>query len=369
MDILIVDDSNEKIGQIVSAIREISENFNIITTVDCVNAQQKMAQQKFDLLIIDLLLPLRKDDEPTADGGKNLVTEIERSNRLISPNYILGITQYEDYLHNLSPIWNVLLYSPATQEWRENLKKIILHIQKAYGATNDTKEAILPHIFFEGESDHILFSEAIKIFYPNLIDKVTLRFEKSGGAAWVARQIIIWANSLNRSITGSDYVKAIGVLDGDKAGNDAKSEINRVVRSSSSGATTFKVVQLSPSHARELIPLYQKKIIVPVTLEELIPIKYRRIAFENGWLTERKSADSLLKDPTDWDKINVSLKEHIKSLGLTVDEELYLMGFKLSKKVEFISYLMSLPMDEKEEALENLKYVLEEIDKYFFDTE
>ena len=59
MNILIVDDDNDKIAKIVSVIKSVSEKFNIDTVIDSISAQINLKQNKYDLLLLDLMLPIR----------------------------------------------------------------------------------------------------------------------------------------------------------------------------------------------------------------------------------------------------------------------------------------------------------------------
>jgi DNA-binding response OmpR family regulator len=85
MNILIVDDNNDKIAKIVSVINTVSENFNIDTVIDSISAQIQLKQTKYDLLILDLLLPIRPSQEPVPNGGELLLKEITRNKTLKTP--------------------------------------------------------------------------------------------------------------------------------------------------------------------------------------------------------------------------------------------------------------------------------------------
>lgn len=366
MNILIVDDSNDKIVSIVSTIREISETFNVETVIDNISAQKKLIERKYDLLVVDLLLPLRKDEAPIVEGGLNLINEIQRVNRIKSPTYIVGITQYEEYSSSFPSIWNVLHYSPSSSEWKFKLKQIIEHILKSNAHSSEEVKIRKPTIYLEGLSDESVFRQAVKIFCPELDSKIIIKSERGSGASWVARQIIIWGHSLHCNNNGDEYLKAVGLLDGDQAGNEAKSEVNRKIEPSSASSKTYKIFQLSPSYARELIPLCKKGINIPVTLEEMFPVKLWEIAKSKDWLESRQDPDSLLSDPRGWDKMKMSLGEHLSSLGLSKIESIYLEKFKLSSKEDFVKFILSLPFDEQKEALKNFDPLIQDIANYLF---
>lgn len=365
MKILIVDDSIDKIANILSVINENSTEFQVDSVIDNISAQKKLSEQKYDLLISDLLLPIRENEAPIEDGGFRLIKEIDRNHRIKSPNYIVGLTQYDQHRDKFPDIWNVLTYSSNSDDWKICLVDIIKHIIKAGVHSDIPIPAKKPTIFFEGCTDKIIFREAIRIFYPDLETKIDLKAEKSAGVSWVVRQIVIWAFSLSRGPNGK-YIKSVGLLDGDNAGNKGNEEINRIINISSAGSNTFKIFKLSTDYARNLIPLYIKGLNIPITLEEMFPPEYWKVASQKKWLEIRQKPDMLLDDPKKWNKYEMSLQEYLKSLSLSEDEEIYLYKFKNEAKENFCTYITSLEKIEKEAAFLNFKKLIEEISNYLF---
>jgi CheY-like chemotaxis protein len=360
MRILIVDDSNEKIANLVSFIRELS-NFLDVDTAACVmDAKVKLHNEKYDLLISDLLLPIRLSDEPLLTGGISFIEEINRSQTLISPNYILGCTQYGEYLNKFSSIWKVLHYEPSSTVWKAELKALISHITKAKKILTAESTVKSPTLFVEGKTDAVFISEAIHLYFPELTDKILIKSESSAGADWVARQIIIWAKSLQKD-TLDNYIKAIGLLDGDLAGQNANNEINRIISSDSAESKTFRVIKLSPTYARDLIKIKQRGLNPPVCIEDVFDLEYRKYAYKMNWLEPRTDSDKLITEPKKWNKYEHSLNEHLQNLGLTDDEKLYLYKFKNDCKELFKNYLINMPDDKKTQAFTNFKKLIEDL--------
>ncbi len=362
MHILIIDDDNTKIANIVTAIKSVSNDFRIDAGLSCKSALKKLKENKYDLLILDIFLPINDDTNPVENGGAYVIQEISRKSYNV-PNYIIGLTEYTEYAINFSSIWKVIIYNPNFEEWENSIKNLISHIYHAKQTFIDSYFTYRPTIFVEGLTDKKLIETAIEIFSPESLGKIEVKSEKSAGSSWVARQIIIWAKSLSKDENGA-YHKAIGILDGDRAGNDALKEINRVVLSDSMERNTFKIIKLTPSHARSLIPLYAKGLNIPVTLEEVFDIHHWKIANSNNWLNDRPNLDTFLKDPKGWDKINDSLRDHILKLGLNQDEMIYLKRFDDKYKEDFCKYILRLKPEEKSNALQNFVYILNEINDW-----
>lgn len=355
ISILIVDDDIDKIAKVISCIRAEFEDFNIETAGDAFTAQRKLVGKKYEMLILDLHLPFRKGDIAYNDGGKILLGEIYRNSKIKSPEYIIGLTQFSEYSISFSKIWNVIEYDPNKLDWHEPVIEIISHILKCKRDSSSPVEK-RETIFVEGETDKRIISDALQLFYPQLFERVVIK--SCGGAAFVGREVIIWGKSLAKNSEGM-YIKAVALLDGDEAGDDAKKEIDRVIFKDSAESKTFKVLQLSKKLTKHIIPLYSKGLLIPITFEELFVPCYWEHAERMGWLENRQSLDSLLANPKLWDKFNIPLKDYITSLQLSKDEMRYTLKFRKEKKDAFCKYIIGLPEDQRKEAYQNIKYMLD----------
>jgi CheY-like chemotaxis protein len=363
INILLVDDSNDKVANIIKVIREISEKITVDVVIDFVSAQQHLISSQYDLLILDINLPIRFGEEPSLETGKNLLHEINRKSTIQSPYFIISLTQYSDECSSFSDVWQTVQYSPENIDWKSPITNLIKHIVKC-GVSESRVSVIKPTVYLEGKTDEKIIAEAIRIFKPELADKITLRSEKSAGASWVARQLIVWSYSLKKN--GTDYIKAIGLLDGDIAGKNAQEEINRVVKNNSAESKTFKTFKLSPTYARHIIPIMQKGLDLPVTLEEMFTSEIWFLAKKNNWLDYRTNSDQLLTNPSKWNNYEISLKDYLLTLGLTDEENLYLLCFKNECKVELTKYILELQPDERKKALSCFENLVNEISVYFF---
>jgi CheY-like chemotaxis protein len=363
ISILLVDDSNDKVANIIKVIREISDKIIVDVVIDFVSAQHYLISSQYDLLILDINLPIRVGEESSLETGKNLLNEINRKSSIQSPFYIISLTQYSDECSSISDIWQTIKYSPESIDWKTPIVNLIKHIEKCNFGDSKVND-IKPTIFLEGKTDEKLLAESISIFKPELADRITLRAEKNAGATWVARQLIVWSYSLKKSET--DLIKAIGLLDGDQAGKEAQDEINRVVRSDSAASKTFKTLKLSPDYARHIIPIKKKGLDLPVTLEEMFTFNIWLHAKQKNWLVYRNNSDQLLTNPNKWNKFELSLKDYLNTLSLTEEENLYLYCFKDEFKEDLVKYILSLELEQKRIALCCFEKLVNDISDYFF---
>lgn len=362
INILLVDDSNDKVASVIKTIREVSDKIIIDVAIDFISAMEYLTSNQVDLIILDINLPIRKGEEPAFSTGKKLLEEISRKSNILKPYYILGLTQYSEAVLSFSEIWPTINYTPETVEWKKPVSDLIRHILSC----NLPKHNILdikPTIFLEGNTDRQILSECFRLFRPDLTEKILLKSTKSAGAAWVCRQIIAWSYSLQKK--EGNYVKAIGLLDGDIAGQIALSEINRVINLDSAERKTFKIIQLSASYATHIIPIIQKGLNLPITLEEMFKADIWELASNEKWLEARTNAETLLKDPSKWNKYDLSLKDYLNTIGLLNDEKLYLSTVKDDCKLKLIQHIKSLNDKEKIKALNCFEKLIGDISDYF----
>jgi CheY-like chemotaxis protein len=353
MRILIVDDSIVKISELTKVIvgswsdAQINSTNSIQNTIELINESAR-----YDLLIVDVELPLRIEDIPKKNGGQILLSEIERkieSNK--TPRYIVGFTQYGDLSDALSDIWRTVIYDPSTSGWSISISKLLNHISKITFGENLSE--VLPTLFVEGVTDKIILQKALEYFYPDKQSLFNISTAENAGANWVASQIAIWAISLKKDCN-KNYIQSLGLLDSDEAGNKAKLNIaERIVTENEQ--STFKILQLSPSYNKELIEFYKHGCKIEIEIESLFNSKILNKAKEFGWLEHRRN--TFIENPKNWKQYEHTSLGYVESLGINEELHCHVMKVKVQHKKEFTNYVNTLP---KEQFI-NFKKLLEDI--------
>ncbi len=148
MRCLIVDDASEKVSQISELLgREFGdESIKIETVASAYEAAQKMRGLTYDLLLIDLNLPLRSGNPPVADGGVKLLRQVMRATgELNRPLFIIGVTAFEEFAEKdmkdfSSQGWAMVHYDATSSSWESVLAnhcRQIASIQRRYKNAND----------------------------------------------------------------------------------------------------------------------------------------------------------------------------------------------------------------------------------------
>jgi CheY-like chemotaxis protein len=135
ISVLIVDDNKVKALRISDAINNtlLDDAVSIQTSAHAHAASQMLRAQQFDLMVLDLSIPLRDDEEPRADGGLRLLHSIKQSRACHIPTHIIGLTAFDELqkIHR-NPFeeegWILLLYQENSNAWEVSLKQKVAHI-------------------------------------------------------------------------------------------------------------------------------------------------------------------------------------------------------------------------------------------------
>lgn len=123
MKILIVDDHPRRYDRLIAALKQQGiqrDQVDIVTSA--MDARSRLDDQAYDLLLLDVMLPLRPETEESTQNSIDLLFEIKEGELKNPPRYILGITadktaagealgQFEDWC------WMILDYSPTNDAW------------------------------------------------------------------------------------------------------------------------------------------------------------------------------------------------------------------------------------------------------------
>lgn len=135
--ILIVDDLDTKRMKIRDAIldnHDIDEN-NIVLASCVKEAKKILYKEYFDLMILDLVLPIEEGGENSAINAVGFLNNIEINPSIHPPVHIVGISGYKEKIaehhQNFSEkLWNLIDYVEDSSDWEDRLQSIIFHLVK-----------------------------------------------------------------------------------------------------------------------------------------------------------------------------------------------------------------------------------------------
>lgn len=136
--ILLVEDNQAKLKAVLAGLFEIHG-----ITDDCIHkardvyeAKSRLKAEHYDLMILDISIPLTSDLDPEPEGGLLLLGEILERDIYNTPREVIGLTAYSEVKLSSdkkfnNELWTVLHYDSASSEWLEQIKRKIKHILEA----------------------------------------------------------------------------------------------------------------------------------------------------------------------------------------------------------------------------------------------
>ena len=134
MKLLIVDDQPARYARLIQALERLGVLRDQIDIELCANAARKrLDSNRYDLLILDILLPLWPEREPDVQHSLDLLLELQESTDLRKPGHILGITVDLELARDTAVklmewTWAVIQYRENSDEWMNRVVNCVRYI-------------------------------------------------------------------------------------------------------------------------------------------------------------------------------------------------------------------------------------------------
>ncbi len=136
MKLLIVDDQARRYERLVDTLLKSGLDRSDIEIVGCAQqARDQLEKVAYDLLILDLLLPLWPEGEADTQHSLALLFELQETDELHRPKRIIGITADIEVAKKAGPefelrTWTLIKYSPDNDEWMNNIGNSVEYMIK-----------------------------------------------------------------------------------------------------------------------------------------------------------------------------------------------------------------------------------------------
>jgi nucleoside phosphorylase len=137
--IIIVEDNRDKLAKILRSLREnvgtlIDEPF---LARDTKEAKKALIDGSFDLMILDLSIPLDAEGPPLTGGGVDLLKEIRERSLYTLPKEVVGLTAFEELRDEAKDVfaqdlWSIIHYDPSSDGWAEQISRKIKYISASH---------------------------------------------------------------------------------------------------------------------------------------------------------------------------------------------------------------------------------------------
>ena len=140
--ILVVEDSKEKKERVVellsARLSEFSPSFDVASDYNL--AVDKLKTESFDLVILDLLIPI-KNRPPTVENAQSLV-EMMFAGDVLPPAHIIGLTEFSEAAEKVSSFFSdkllaLELFDWTDDDWADKIsEKIAYVVRSKYASVN-----------------------------------------------------------------------------------------------------------------------------------------------------------------------------------------------------------------------------------------
>jgi len=135
MKILIADDNHERVAKVVDyLVKRCGIDRDAIDTESTGYAvRQRLLERQYALLLLDVMLPFRIEQEPSHDTSVAILTELTETDRLRKPGYVIGLTAYEEAERTVAPdfrdrAWVLVRSDDAEDSWLETIGSSVRYI-------------------------------------------------------------------------------------------------------------------------------------------------------------------------------------------------------------------------------------------------
>ena len=131
--VLVMDDTPEKLEKIKSVLKErcLLKEDDVTTAVSINGGRRLLSENIYDLLILDLVMPVADGEEVREEGqSETFINEMSRIGRLNKPIYIIALTQYEQKIEELretyaKKLWKLIHYDLKETDWEDILQEAV----------------------------------------------------------------------------------------------------------------------------------------------------------------------------------------------------------------------------------------------------
>ena len=138
MKVLIIDDDQVKVRKLVVLLTSCGvsrEQIEIARSAS--DARTKLRSTVYEMVILDLLLPHREEDDAQLATSLELLRDLEERDEYKKPKYLVGFTAYPDAAIDASPdfasaLWTVVVYDETTNGWEERIRRLTKYLKQAH---------------------------------------------------------------------------------------------------------------------------------------------------------------------------------------------------------------------------------------------
>ena len=134
MRVLVVEDDNDKLRRLAQVLGRAGVTENDIIVAQCAQqAKVNLRQERFDLLLLDLNIPVHLSEEPKSGEGLRLLKEITERTKYRKPVHVIGVTAFDSEHRQAQPVFDAALvpifrYEREADNWELPLQRRVEYL-------------------------------------------------------------------------------------------------------------------------------------------------------------------------------------------------------------------------------------------------
>jgi nucleoside phosphorylase/CheY-like chemotaxis protein len=148
LKILIADDNPRRYQKLMGVLADRGIDRQSVDVVTSANdARDRLDANRYDLFVLDILLPLRVEDEPDSRNALDLVNEVSEGAFAYRPGQMVGITADEKAAISASPVfadrlWTLVRYTDESDEWSQQIANCASYLNDRSGERSIEPSAV-----------------------------------------------------------------------------------------------------------------------------------------------------------------------------------------------------------------------------------
>lgn len=134
--ILIIEDNIDKLRKVHGFLNETCNihDDDIDYSDNIKSGRDLLIKNQYDLLILDLVLPLNEGGDPSPESGSKFLDEIHYNPNINIPIHIIGLTEFDDIFVKYheqfeDKLWGLINFRLQNNDWEEKLKSKVFYLQ------------------------------------------------------------------------------------------------------------------------------------------------------------------------------------------------------------------------------------------------
>jgi nucleoside phosphorylase len=168
MKILLVEDLDQKATEITRTVQSCGQNVEVSRAESFVDALDALKTEQYDVLILDVVLPMRRGEDPKPETARAIISEVVEGESCLKPYHIVCLTAYEERSEILSEVFrknlaHKVIYSETDGAWKAALQDKVRYVAQRLNDTGKLPTEYLRDVAFVTSSPDVELEAVLEL--------------------------------------------------------------------------------------------------------------------------------------------------------------------------------------------------------------